>query len=195
MPLYQHPATRIHSLYAHHPADLPWGSHAVRFVLPVRKFFCPIATCPRRIFTERLPEVVAPSARTTVQLTALLRVIAFALGGETGARLAQRIGIAMVRRTPVAPCLDPQVLGVDDWAQRKGIRYGTALVDLAQHRLIDLLSDRTAETLARWLAPHSGITAIAGTAGAPMRRVRDRVHRRPFRLPIAGISCPMSNVN
>jgi len=168
-PLCQQSSARIHSQYARHPADLPWGGYAVRFVLHVRKFFCATATCPRRIFTERLPEVVAPSARTTVRLTVLLRAIAFALGGEAGARLAHHIGIAaspttliaMIRRTPVAPRLSPQVLGVDDWAQRKGIRYGTALVDLERHRLIDLLPDRTAETLAQWLAPHTGIAIIA----------------------------------
>ncbi len=168
-PLCQQPATRVHSHYVRRPADLPWGGHAVRFVLHVRKFFCPTATCPRRIFTERLPEVVAPSARTTVRLTALLRAIAFALGGEAGARLAHHVGIparptmliSLIRRAPLPSHPSPQMLGVDDWAQRKGIRYGTALVDLERHRLLDLLPDRTAESLADWLTTHPGVTVIA----------------------------------
>ncbi len=167
-PLCQQPATRIHSYYARHPADLPWGGHAVRFVLHVRKFFCLTPTCPRRIFTERLPEVVAPSARTTVRLTTLLRAIAFALGGEAGARLVHHIGIAasptllisLIRRAPVPLYPSPQILGVDDWAQRKGLRYGTALVDLERHHLVDLLPDRTAETLAQWLTAHNDIAII-----------------------------------
>jgi transposase len=168
-PRCQQPATRIHSRYARHPADLPWGGHAVRFELLVRKFFCLTPTCPRRIFTERLPEVVAPSARTTVRLTALLRAIAFALGGEAGARLAHQIGItarptmliSLIRRAPLPSHPSPQVLGVDDWAQRKGIRYGTALVDLERHRLLDLLPDRTAESLADWLHAHPSVAIIA----------------------------------
>lgn len=138
-------------------------------MLQVRKFFCLTPTCSRRIFTERLPEIVAPSARATVRLTALLHAIAFALGGEAGARLAQQIGIAasptllisLIRRVSVLPHPSPRFLGVDDWAQRKGIRYGTALVDLERHRLIDLLPDREAETLARWLTDHNDIAIIA----------------------------------
>jgi len=138
-------------------------------VLHVRKFFCRTAPCPRRIFTERLPTVVAPSARTTVRLTALLQAIAFALGGEAGARLAQRLGIAArptmliatIRRTPSPQHPSPHALGVDDRAQCKGVRYGTALVDLERHRLIDLLPDRTAESLADWLAVHPGVAIIA----------------------------------
>ncbi|MDQ6831948.1 MAG: ISL3 family transposase [Chloroflexota bacterium] len=167
--LCQQSSARIHSHYARHPADLPWGGHAVRFTLHVRKFFCFNPTCPRRIFTERLPDVVAPSARATVRLTASLHAIAFALGGEAGARLAQQIGIAasptllisLIRSVSVPPHPSPRILGVDDWAQRKGIRYGTALVDLERHRLIDLLPDWEAETPARWLTAHNDIAIIA----------------------------------
>jgi len=110
-------------------------------VLSVRKFFCKNAPCKRRIFAERLPEVVAPHSRTTARLTILLRAIAFALGGEAGSRLAERIGvsaspaalISLIRRTPLPDPLPARVLGVDDWAKRKGRSYGTAIVDLERH--------------------------------------------------------------
>ena len=168
-PLCQQPSARIHSQYERKPTDLPWGGTPLRLLLRVRKFFCLTPTCPRRIFTERLPGVVAPSARTTTRLTTLLYAIAFALSGEAGARLARQVGVRvspatlinLIRRAPLPVHASPQIIGVDDWAQRKGIRYGTALVDLERHRLIDLLPDRTAETLAQWLTPHDGIAIIA----------------------------------
>ena len=165
----QQASVHIHSRYERRPTDLPWGGTPLRLLLRVRKFFCLTPACPRRIFTERLPGVIAPSARSTSRLTDLLRAIAFALGGEAGARLAQQVGVRvspatlinLIRRAPLPVHASPHALGVDDWAQRKGIRYGTALVDLERHRLIDLLPDRTAETLAQWLAPHAGIAIIA----------------------------------
>ncbi len=93
----------------------------MKLILCVRKFFCRVPSCARRIFTERLPEVVAPWARTTERLTMLLRAVAFALGGEAGARLPRRIGLAsspatlisMIRRTPLPDPTPARVLGVE----------------------------------------------------------------------------------
>src|SRR3712207_6044320 len=108
-PLCGAPSSSVHSQYRRAPTDLPWGGHPVRLILCVRKFFCRTPSCVRRIFTERLPEVVAPYSRTTERLNVLLRAIAFALGGEAGDRLAKRIGvstspatlISLIRRTPL----------------------------------------------------------------------------------------------
>src|SRR5919202_4695050 len=91
-PLCGQPTRRIHSRYTRAVADLPWAGSAVRLTLHVRKFFCTTATCRRRVFTERLPDVVAPYARKTVRLEELLRLVGFALGGGAGARLPPHPG-------------------------------------------------------------------------------------------------------
>ena len=98
-PLCGHASGRIHSRYARTLADLPWAGATVRLALQVRKFFCTTPTCPRRIFTERLPAVAAPYARKTARLTDALRLVGFALGGEAGARLIARLGMGTSPRT------------------------------------------------------------------------------------------------
>jgi transposase len=134
----------------------------------VRKFVCRQPTCLRRIFTERLPDLVAPSARKTTRLIDILRAIGIALGGQAGARLAARLRLStspttllrLVRAAlvPSTPAL--QAVGLDEWAWRRGHRYGTILVDLTTHRVVDLLPDRSAATVAAWLAKHPMITVV-----------------------------------
>jgi len=88
---------RVHSRYTRTLADLPWGTARVRWQLRVRKFVCTNAQCSRRIFTERLPGMVAPWARRTRRLATWLIAIGLALGGAAGVRLSRRLGCTISR--------------------------------------------------------------------------------------------------
>ena len=159
---------RLHSHYERTVSDLPWGGRSVRLSLKIRRFRCPAPSCPRRIFAERLPSVVEPYARKTARLEEILLLVGFALGGEAGARLADRLGmraspstlLRSLHGTALPSFPPPEVIGVDDFALLKGRRYGTIVVDLERRRPIELLEDRSAEILAAWLKEHPKLRII-----------------------------------
>lgn len=167
-PLCQTPACRSHSRYTRSLADLPWADVAVKLHLKVRKCFCPSQACSRRIFTERLPSIAAPWARRTSRLATAQQRIGLALGGAAGSRLAHHLMmpagvdllLVLVRRVPLAPRPRPRAIGVDEWAHRKGQSYGTIIVDLETGEPLDVLPERSAESLSHWLQMNPGVEVI-----------------------------------
>lgn len=186
---------RLHSHYKRSLADLPWAGMPVRIHLQVHRFFCDNPGCTRKIFSERLPGIADPWARRTCRLAECQQAIALAAGGSGGRRLCTALAmdggidllLGLIRQRELTERPTPQVLGVDDWAMRKGQTYGTILVDLEQGNVVDILPDRTAESLAQWLQAHPGVAIVsrdrAGTyaegvrLGAPnVIQVADRWH-------------------
>jgi len=165
----QQPSSREHSHYWRRPVDLPCAERQMRLCLLVRRFFCDNTMCERKTFAEQFPDIIVPYARRTNRLAAKQRQTGLELGGEVGARALTKMAmpisgdtvLRLVRNTPSQAVPTPRVLGIDDWAWCKGQRYGTILVDLERHCPIDLLSDRSAESVAAWLRAHPGIEIIS----------------------------------
>jgi transposase len=155
-------ASQIHSQYHRTLRDVPCGGRKIVLHLSVRKFFCRNPHCARKIFTEQLPTFVLPWARVTLRLFEAVEAIGLATSGELGTRRADRIGFhasptTILRRIMAVPAdASSQVsyLGIDDWSFRRGRKFGTLLVDLTSHTILDLLPDRNADTSAAWMRAH-----------------------------------------
>jgi len=194
-PLCSWPSSSVHSSYQRSVRDVPCGGQSVRLALTVRKFFCRNAGCQRKIFTERLPTFVEPWAQMTVRLCEELQAIGLSTSGSLGTRLSARLGIStswmtVVRRImdlPTSAAGSVVALGIDDFSFRRGRKFGTILVDLDSHEVLDVLAERSSQAAADWMRQHPEIDYVSrdrgkdytqgASDGAPQAtQVSDRFH-------------------
>jgi len=158
----------VHSYYRRTVMDLPIIGHKAWICLKARKFRCLNECCERKVFAERFSEHFKSSKRVTTRMENRLLEIAQQLGGNGGERICRQLNmptssstlIRSIHRCPVKAIPSPRVLGIDDWAYTKRINYGTILVDLERRKVIDLLPDREAESIEKWLKDHPGVEII-----------------------------------
>ncbi len=187
--------SRVHSRYQRTIVDLAFGGRSLTLKLLVRKWICPEALCSQHIFAERFPEVVQRYARMTDRLIKALQSTGVLTNGADAAQIASSFGMPTTAKTIIRRVLQLPLpsegsvykVGVDEWAWKKGHRYGTILVDLEKRRVVQLLADRSVETSKAWLCKHPEIDLVsrdrgqifreAATEGAPQaKQVVDRYH-------------------
>jgi transposase len=160
---------RKHSHYERQLSDTAVGSQELLIHLRVHRFFCRNDACGKKTFAEQVPGLTVRYGRRSVVAAEALRAIALALGGRAGARLAERLVAEVSRMTLIRliralpdPVVEagPPVLGVDDFALRRGRIYGSILIDITTRQPVDVLADRTADTLADWLQAHPGVQIV-----------------------------------
>ncbi|MFD4609626.1 ISL3 family transposase [Streptomyces sp. NPDC058440] len=159
---------RVHDRYQRRLKDLPLADQGFVIRLTVRRFICGAADCPRRTFAEPFSRLAASYARFTTRLNHALERVGLALAGRAGARLASQLGFSAGRMTllrrvmalPDPQFSTPRVLGVDDFAIRRGQTYSTVLTSVEDHHVVDVLPTREAGPLAAWLVRHPGVEII-----------------------------------
>ena len=166
-PLCGRYSKRVHDYYYRTITDLPVFQNKTVILLKTRKFRCGKKNCPRKVFSEQTPDIIRYSRRTG-RVNRILETFAIELTGKLGCILSEQLHISVSSSTitriahghQIMEITQPRVLGVDDWAYRKGVSYGTILIDMETSRPIDLLPSRDGQVLKDWLLKYNDVRII-----------------------------------
>lgn len=194
-PICGHESNKIHSYYHRSIGDLPAGGRQVIVQLQVGKYFCVNSDCRRKIFTERFATGLATYGRRFERLNEVLTYCGLESGGNSSTRQVEYFAVKisastilrLIQKRKIPLIIAPKIIGVDDWAFKKRCTYGTIIIDLENRQVIDLLPNRQANTLAKWLSKYPSIAVVsrdrsttyasAITEGSPQAvQVADRWH-------------------
>jgi transposase len=185
----------VHGYYTRTLADVPADGRPVVVLVRVRRMRCPVLDCPVQTFREQVPGVLDRYQRRTPRLAGQAGEVARRLAGRAGSALATALGIPLSRHTALRVLLSlplpgfpvPRVLGIDDFALRRGHDYATIMIDAETGQRVDVIPGRTADVVQAWLRSHPGVEVVcrdgSGAYGEAIRRalpgavqVSDRWH-------------------
>ena len=161
-------SNRVHGTYIRVLRDLPISTHCVSINLTIRKFFCENLACERKIFAEQPGPEIQAYSRITSRAREILENIFLEVSAQKGSYISCLISLPvssstalrMVYSLPIPSIGKVSVLGIDDWAYRKGLTYGTILVNIETGQVIDLLTGRDGDSLKKWLTLHPEIKVV-----------------------------------
>ena len=187
---------RVHGYYERRAADVPVDGRRVVVRVRVRRMRCPVLGCQVQTFREQVPGVLERYQRRISRLTAQVSAVARELAGRASARLLPALGVMVSRHTalrvllkiPLPGAAVPRVLGIDDFALRRGLVYATVLIDAETGRRIDVVQGRSADVAEKWLRDHPGVELVCRDGSGPTARPSGR---KSPRTPRAGQrACP-----
>ena len=160
-PICEKYSNKVHDHYTRTISDLPVFQNKTTIILKTRKFKCQNSQCKRKVFSEQTPYILRYSRRTK-RVSKILDSLSIELTGKLGSMLSKQLLIPVssssitriVHKQQLPPIIQPMVLGVDDFAYRKGINYGTILIDMETSKPIDILPSREGKDLKKWLSKY-----------------------------------------
>lgn len=163
------PSQRVHSYYRRKATDLPLADKGLILELEVRRFRCHNQGCKQRTFAEQFGDFLTRYSRVTGRLKKVLEQVGLMVGGNPGALLLNVLGLTispdkllrLVHALPVQPMVCPKAIGVDEFALKRGLDYGSVIVNLETGQAVELLPSRDTETVSKWLKQHPNIEVVA----------------------------------